>query len=100
MTQNHPQTVSEAVNQLLSELPIETKNQIKDSTEDDLVDFHFGLGMRIRNEFGLWNIESALFEDSKKVSGRPFLHVHDAIVIIIKALWERLQKYPPPKLLK
>ncbi len=94
-----PTMVSEAVNRLLSELPIETKYQIKDSTDDSLIIFHFGLGVAIRNDFRLWEKDSKLLEDCKKISGDPNLHVDDASGIIIKTLWKRLQKFPPPELI-
>lgn len=87
---NFPATIAEAVNRLLSDLPLETRHQIQKSNEDGLINFHFGLGSGIRNEFGLWNKVSELLEDCKRESGNPDLHVDDASGIIIKALWERL----------
>lgn len=95
-----PNTISEAVNKLLSDLPLETRHQIMNSSEERLVNFHFGLGVGIRNEFGLWEKNSKLLEDCKKISGNPGLHVDDASEIIIKALWERLKEFPPPKLVR
>ena len=89
-----PSTIAEAVNRLLSELTIEDKNRIKNSSEEGLSNFHFGLGMAIRNDFGLWEKESKLLEDCKELSGDPILHVDDASEIILKALWARLQKFP------
>lgn len=95
---NIPTTIIEAVNILLSELPIESKQQIKDSSEDDLINFHIGLGMTIRNIFGLWQKDSKLYENCRELSGDPNLHVDDASGIILKALWERLQDFPPPEI--
>ncbi|MBA3009674.1 MAG: hypothetical protein KKF12_12520 [Proteobacteria bacterium] len=95
---NKPTAIADAVNSLLSELPIETKHQIRNSSEDGLINFHFGLGMGIRNEFGLWEKESKLFENCKESSGDPNIDPDTASEIIIKALWERLQEYLPPKL--
>jgi hypothetical protein len=51
---NTPSTIAEAVNRLLSDLPLEARHQIRNSNEDGLINFHLGLGMAIRNEFGLW----------------------------------------------
>jgi len=100
MTENIPTTITEAVNILLSELTIEDKNRIKESSEDGLINFHIGLGMTIRNIFGLWKKDSKLFEDCKKSSGDPSLHVDDASAMIIRSLWERLQEFPPPKVVR
>jgi hypothetical protein len=96
---NIPTSINEAVNILLSELPIEAKHQIKNSSEDGLINFQFGLGMTIRNIFGLWKKDSKLFKNCKELSGDTELHVDTASEMIIKALWERLQKFPPPKIL-
>ena len=100
MTENKkiPTTIAESVNRLLSDLTIEDKNQLKNSSEEGLINFHFGLDMSIRNNFDLWEKESKLLEDCKKMSDNPFLHVDDASEIILKALWERLQKFPPPEM--
>jgi integration host factor subunit alpha len=96
----NPFTIAEAVNKLLSDLTIEDKNRIKNSSEEDLTNFHFGLGMTIRNDFGLWGKDSKLLENCKELSGDLDIHVDTASEIIIKALWERLQKFPPPKLVR
>lgn len=93
-----PLTVSEAVNRLLSELPITTKQQIANLTEDDLINLHFGLGMSIRNEFALWQKDSSLLNDCRKVY--PGTDPDTASGIIIKALWSRLQNFPPPKVVR
>jgi len=100
MTENIPTTITEAVNILLTELTIEDKNRIKDSSEGGLINFHIGLGMTIRNIFGLWKEESKLLDDCKKSSGDSNLHVDTASGMIIKALWERLQEFPPPELVE
>lgn len=96
---NFPATVTEAVKMLLSDLPLETKHQIENSSEEGLFDFHFELGVGSRNKYGLWEKNSKLLEDCEKYSGNPGLHVDDASGIIIKALWERLQEYPAPKVI-
>ena len=95
-----PATVSEAVNRLLSNFSLETKRQVQNTSEDGLINFHFGLGAGIRNEFGLWEKDSKLLEDCKKIAENPILHVDDAAGIIIKALWDRLQEYPLPKIVR
>ena len=96
--QDYPKTVEEAVNRLMSELPVYDKRRIAKMSEDGLFDLHVGLGMGIRNDFGLWAGNNELLESCKAIAGDPDLHIDSASSLIIKALWERLQKFPPPKL--
>jgi len=49
-----PKNVDDAINRVISELSDKDKNIIKNSSFDDLIHFHFSLGMWIRNSFGLW----------------------------------------------
>jgi hypothetical protein len=52
---NWPTTVDEAVRNVLLRIPLDLKVEIAFmSKKDDLVSFHFGLGLQIRNRFGLW----------------------------------------------
>ncbi|MBU1386937.1 MAG: hypothetical protein KKD32_03700 [Proteobacteria bacterium] len=95
-----PSTIAEAVNKLLSELSIKDKHRIKNSREEDLWSFHFDLGMAIRNDFALWKKNSKLLENCKELSGNLYLHVDAASERIIKALWERLQEFPPPEIVR
>jgi hypothetical protein len=48
-----PETVDEAVDQLVVILDDKQKAAIAAMREEDLIDLHFGLGMAIRNAFGL-----------------------------------------------
>jgi len=49
--------------------------------EVDLITLHFGLGMEIRNAFGLHDLCSKLLSDCDEV------HPDDASGVIIKELW-------------
>ena len=48
-----PPTLAEAVDRLNDILGPDDKRTIAETLEDDLVDFHFGLGLAIRNAFKL-----------------------------------------------
>jgi hypothetical protein len=81
-----PQTVDEAVEWLESVLSDEQLHEIATTAENDLIDFHFGLGGYIRNALGLWkdpdnpiSVDSGEWEPDE-VSG-----------IIIERLWRKLQ---------
>jgi len=95
-----PQTVNQAVSHLMKELSIHDKWKVVNTSKDNLVTLHFSLGMDIRNDFGLWSGNEKLLESCWKISVQKDLDIDDASFIIINALWERLQKYPPPKIVK
>jgi hypothetical protein len=81
-----PKTVKEAVANILSTMNVKNKKIIKNTKKDDLIKYHHGWGMGIRNEFGLWRGNKALMKDTKAN------HPDDASMVIIKAVWEELQK--------
>lgn len=85
-----PKSVDEAVERLMAELSDEDKKILKDTPEMELVKYHFGIGMYIRNEFGLWQGNKDLLESC---CGSGYCQDPDeASFVIIKALWKRLQK--------
>ena len=51
--------------------------------EDDLIDQHFALGLWIRNAFSLW-------DNPALVAATGTQHPDDAALVIIRALWRRL----------
>jgi len=79
-----PETVTEAVDRLLVVLSDDQKSEIAAMKEDDLISLHFGLGMEIRNAFGLHDLGSKLLADS----GTP--HPDDGAWVIVKELWNKL----------
>ena len=80
-----PETVDEAVDQLLVELSDENKATIHGMKREDMMRLHFGLGGWIRNNFGLWAGNEELLRSTGKT------HPDDASGVILDALWERLQ---------
>ena len=62
------------------------KKQVRETKREDLILFHHGWGTGIRNEFGLWRGNTNLMADCHAK------HPDDASMVIIKAVWERLQK--------
>jgi hypothetical protein len=81
-----PKTVDEAVTRILSTMPEKDKKTVRDTPKGDLILFHHGWGTGIRNSFGLWRGNHALMEDCKAK------HPDDASMVIIEAVWARLQK--------
>ena len=89
--QDWPQTVGKAVDLLVGALSEQDKQRIRAMPKDDLIQFHFGWGMSIRNAFGLWGGNAALMRSCAEVSGRAFMHPDDASMVIIEAVWQRLR---------
>ncbi len=99
-TISYPKTVSEAVEKLMSELSQENLDKIKNSR--NLNEFHHGLGMYIRNQYGLWGKNPELLADCLKGIEKPtdpskleyyhYQHPDEASSIIIHALWEKLNE--------
>jgi hypothetical protein len=81
-----PTTVEAAVRILQSMIPDAEKAEIAAMPEDELIMLHFGLGLWIRNAFGLWKEDSTLLQ----ATGEP--DPDDAALAIILALWRSLRQ--------
>lgn len=81
-----PKTVKEVVAQILSKMSDTDKETVKNTKKEDLIKFHRGWGMGIRNDLGLWQGNKALMKDTKAN------HPDDASMVIIQTVWEELQK--------
>ena len=55
-----PKTLESAVMFIFEALSDDNKRLVNSASEDDLSDFHFGLGAGIRNTLELWNPNSPL----------------------------------------
>ncbi|MCA0395175.1 MAG: hypothetical protein LCH70_13850 [Proteobacteria bacterium] len=86
-----PGTLEEAVEDVLGELDEKSKISLREMKRDDLIGLHFGFGMALRNELGLWGGNQPLLES---ICGGKSCHPDDASMKIIEALWERLQNQP------
>ncbi len=87
-----PTSVDEAVDRLLADMQDEDTAALRAMSEDDLIDLHFGLGMYIRNAFGLWQGNKALLASCAEAEGGSgFIDPDDASGVIIEALWRRVR---------
>lgn len=80
-----PTSLDSAAKRLLELLTDEEKLQLREMPADQLIGFHFALGMFIRNEFGLWRGNAELLASCE--AGHP----DNASTAIVKAAWLRLQ---------
>lgn len=79
-----PESLDEAVVRLMTILDEDQKAIIAAMREEDLIDLHFGLGMAIRNAFGLHEPGSQL------LTSCGVAHPDDASEIFVKMLWREL----------
>jgi len=80
----HPRTIPQAVALLKSTIPANTLDLIRGAQPFDPAECHFGLGMWVRGELGLWNDKSRLL----RACGTTCADVASAIILL--ALWEDL----------
>lgn len=81
-----PKSLSEAVAQVISSLTDESRRGLRSMAEPDLIELHMGMGMGIRNEFGLWRGNESLLRDCDTT------HPDDCSQLIIERVWERLRR--------
>ena len=87
-----PETVVEAVDRLMMILDGEQKIAIAAMQEEDLINLHFGLGMAIRNAFGLHEQGSKLLVSCNNNELYNSIHPDDAAGVIIRQLWNKLNE--------
>lgn len=81
-----PRTVEEATATLLAIMSDKDKELVRNTAEEDLIQFHHGWGMGIRNDFGLWQGNDALLKSCGKQ------HPDDASMVIIRSVWKELRE--------
>jgi len=81
-----PATVDEAAERIISGMSDEDKALVRSTKRDDLLMFHHGWGTGIRNDFGLWQGNTALLESCGPI------HPDGCSMVIIERVWERLQE--------
>jgi hypothetical protein len=82
--QKIPRTLAEAHAELERVFPAEELKKIDAmKSEDEMIEYHFGLGMGIRNSWGLWG-GSPL---SKHMQDLGFTHADDMSGVILETFW-------------
>ena len=83
-----PATVDEAARQIAAALDHESRDRVRATKKDQLIQYHHGWGTGIRNSLGLWRGNDRLLEscgDGKSV------HPDSCSMVIIEAVWALLQ---------
>lgn len=86
-----PQTVNEAVEILIGQLPLKQKTTIANMAESELIQLNASLGRYILNKFGLWAGNEKLAESCLTKVNYPLHNEDDAAAVIVKELWRKLK---------
>jgi len=87
-----PKTVDEAVNQIVSVMPLKDRVRIARMKLTDLEPVYMTLGIFVRNKALQNKMNKELFESCRDVSGNDNLNEITASFVIIEKLWEKLRK--------
>jgi hypothetical protein len=87
-----PRTVEEASDKLLSKLSLRDKTMIANIPKDKLTDLYDVLEADLQNEVALWLISESLLDSCRLTAGDDHLSEYGASLVIVRALWEKLQK--------
>ncbi len=87
-----PQSIDEAVERLISRMPLKDKATVANMSPDELPTLYLSLGDYILNNFGLLSGNQKLIESCRLEAGGPFEHAKDAVAVIIGALWKKLRR--------
>jgi hypothetical protein len=85
-----PGDLDEAFAELDRMLPAEIVEEMRTGTEDDMVVYHFGLGMWMRNNWGLWG--GSKLEEHLTALGLE--HPDDMSAVILESYWRKLNSKP------
>lgn len=96
----YPRTVEEAIDRLVSELPLKDRMKIARMDEVDIHCLHTTLGLYIRNNYGLWLDNGKLIRDCRFIAKDSSLDADDASAVIIHELWQVLRESHELRLLK
>lgn len=81
-----PDSIDKAIDILMVVLSDEQKHEIKNKTKEELIHYHFSLGLWIRNNFGLWGDNTQLLNE---LGGG---HPDDASHVLLTKLWMKLNE--------
>jgi hypothetical protein len=87
-----PETVEEAVEQIVSELSLKDRVFIANLDKKDLYIIRLTLGAHIRDAMGFATGNKKLIQSCRFVSGSESLTADEAFLFFVEALWRKLRK--------
>jgi hypothetical protein len=101
-TSQWPRTIDDAVTRVIASMSEEEMSELRSTDERELINFHFGLGWVIRNEFGFYQGNDDLLKACARSRHNAFerlLFMNDpdeASGFIIEEVWKRLNSFTRP----
>ncbi len=89
---NLPQTVDEAVHQIMSEMSLKDRTTMANVVEENLQVFQLTLGLYIKNKLDEWAVSEELMKSCMAISKDENLSRADASTVIMKELWRKLRE--------
>lgn len=89
---NLPTTFEGAVDHLIKNLKKEDVRYLKSYPKCDLISFHFGWGMGIRNHLGLWRGNDSLLNSCARRARKDSIDPDDASFLLIRGIWDKLHE--------
>jgi len=88
----YPQTVDEAVDHLIDEMPLKDRTIMANLPQEELEPLNLSLGLYIRKHLIQKGVNKELLESCRAVSGNDHLSENRAAFVIIEQLWQKLQE--------
>lgn len=85
-----PEDIEDCIDELDQMLPEELSEEIKEKTEEELIEYHFSLGVLLRTIWNLWG-ETRLAEYFRELE---IFHPDDMSMIIITSYYRYLHDQP------
>ncbi len=93
-------TVEEAVEALISQLPVKKRWEISRMEQRELIALHFSIGMDIRAKLGLHSGNEELLKACARLSDKEVVSPESASMIILTRMWKRLRETHRIKVIK
>ena len=95
-----PSTIDEAVDILLDDLPLQDRSRLACLTPEELDLINRTVGLQIARDFKLWSGNDDLLRDCMTVVERTGDEDADPTMVIVRAMWKKLQETHVLRLVK
>lgn len=85
-----PDTIDKAIDILKVVFTPEQLSELASKEKSHIFEYHFSMGLWIRNNFSLWKPDSQLMDELKE--HHPFMHPDSVSRRLIEFLWEDLKR--------